>query len=109
MRLGGLAPSHRVVDGGLGVPGASEASAGGKEPQRTVPEVRALLVHLLDEREWDVEEICVGPSGVRNAIVEPPSVTANAASPSYDYHEVGPLRLRCSTKRGRGMFDVGGC
>jgi hypothetical protein len=30
---------------------------GKKEPQMTVPEVRALLVHLLELRVWDVEEI----------------------------------------------------
>ena len=30
---------------------------GKKEPQMSVPEVRALLVHLLDVRVWDVEEI----------------------------------------------------
>ena len=30
---------------------------GEKEPQMTVPEVRALLVHLLEVRVWDVEEI----------------------------------------------------
>ena len=30
---------------------------GKKEPQMSVPEVRALLVHLLEVRVWDVEEI----------------------------------------------------
>ena len=30
---------------------------GKKEPQMTVPDVRALLVHLLEVREWDVDEI----------------------------------------------------
>src|SRR5262245_9519851 len=30
---------------------------GEKEPQLTVPEVRALLRHLLDKRRWDATEI----------------------------------------------------
>ena len=30
---------------------------GKKEPQMTVPEVRALLVHLLEVRVWDADEI----------------------------------------------------
>src|SRR5579875_1205768 len=30
---------------------------GKKEPQMTVPEVRALLVHLPDTRQWDEDEI----------------------------------------------------
>ena len=30
---------------------------GKKELQITVPEVRALLIHLLEVREWDVDEI----------------------------------------------------
>ena len=30
---------------------------GKKEPQMSVPEVRALLVHLLEVRVWDVKEI----------------------------------------------------
>jgi hypothetical protein len=30
---------------------------GKKEPQMSVPEVRALLVHLLEVRVWDVDEI----------------------------------------------------
>ena len=30
---------------------------GEKIPQMSVPEVRALLIHLLDVRKWDVAEI----------------------------------------------------
>ena len=40
--------------------GSLDCKSGGwgkKEPQMTVPEVRALLVHLLDKRQWDEDEI----------------------------------------------------
>ena len=40
-----------------GVPGAAAGGWGEKEPGMTVPEVRALLVHLLEVRAWDVAEI----------------------------------------------------
>src|SRR5262249_28402806 len=36
---------------------SNEHGWGKKEPRMTVPEVRALLVHLLEVRTWDLDEI----------------------------------------------------
>jgi hypothetical protein len=39
------------------MPAPNSVTVRKKEPQMTVPEVRALLVHLLDVRRWDEAEI----------------------------------------------------
>ena len=59
-----------------------QADWGKKEPQMTVPEVRALLVHLLDVREWDVDEILWWSQWRRDGIARPPPLIASGASPS---------------------------
>jgi hypothetical protein len=63
----------------------------------TVPEVRPLLVHLLEVRAWDVAEILGGWPGVRRGIAERQSAIVSCDSPSKSTaSEVDPGNLRCN-------------
>ena len=72
---------------------------GEKEPQMTVPEVRALLVHLLEVRGGTWPRSSSGRTGGRNATAGRRPAIASGGSPSAAAaSEVVTRDLRCSTR-----------
>ena len=63
-----------------------------------MPEVRALLVHLLQVRRWDTAEILEWSNWRRLRNQLPPQAIASGDSPNSNLRKVEDARLRRSTK-----------
>ena len=103
--------------GAAAVPGAPAVATGGKRarllalpcsPGMTVPEVRALLVHLLEVRAWDraAEVLRWSALASRSETAGRPSATESGGSPSEgDVSEVEPGEPLCACNTNSTVTD----